>query len=281
MKNRHLITLIFLLIIGFSLSSCENKVKKNSSIERETLDVTTPVVDKPAVSKVDSPTQERTDELYDAIFANDTEKVMEMLTTTFPPNYEPKTKITPLQAVIRTADNITLAKFLIDGGATINDKEADLVLDAAEYRRLDIMKYLLKKGAVYKHNGSFNKAGFYQFYGGAKYLLLQGADQQVGDIRGKLWVFHEAVRRSDYEVLNALKLTKDDLEFNECNGETALIIAIKNNNSEMVKYLIKKNVDKNKPETFDCGDDIYYGKLPIEIAKAHNFEEIVEVLNIN
>ncbi|WP_370630314.1 ankyrin repeat domain-containing protein [Pedobacter sp. D749] len=83
---------------------------------------------------------------------------------------------------------------------------------------------------------------------------------------------------SDYKILNALRLTKDDLDFNECNGETALIIAINNNNIAMVQYLIKIDVDKNKPETFDCGDDIYYGKLPIEIAKANNFEEIVEVL---
>jgi len=58
----------------------------------------------------------------------------------------------------------------------------------------------------------------------------------------------------------------------------ALIIAIKNNNIEMVQYLIQKGVDKNKPETFDCGDDISYGKLPIEIAKDNNFEEIVEIL---
>lgn len=46
----------------------------------------------------------------------------------------------------------------------------------------------------------------------------------------------------------------------------------------MVQYLIKIDVDKNKTETFDCGDVIYYGKLPIEIAKANNLEEIVEVL---
>ncbi|MCD0489934.1 ankyrin repeat domain-containing protein [Pedobacter sp. MC2016-14] len=278
MKNRHLISLIFLLVTGFSLSSCENRVKKNISIERQKPSVVAPVINKPAFPKLYIPTRELTDEFYEAIFANDTKKVIEMLKSTFPPNYEPKTKITPLQAVIRTADNITLAKLMVDGGATINDKEDDLILDAAEYGRLEIMKYLIKKGVAYKHNGSFNKAGFYKFYDGAKYLLLKGADQHVGDISGKLWVFHEAVRKSDYEVLNALKLTKDDLDFNECNGETALIIAIKNNNMAMVQYLIKKDVDKQKPETFDCGDDTYYGKLPIEIAKANHFEEIVDAL---
>lgn len=278
MKKPTLTILILSLIIGFALPSCNNEVKKNQKVGRETLDVTTPVVNQQSASKLSSDTWKITDELYDEIFANNTERVIEMLKTNFSPNYEPKNKITPLQAVIRTADNITLAKFMIDGGATINDKNEDLVLDATEYKRLEILKFLIKKGVPYKANGSFNKAGFYQFYDGAKYLLLHGAGQDAGDIRGTLWVFHEAVRKSDYEVLNALKLTKDILAYNDCDGQTALIIAIKANNLEMVKYLINKGVDKNKPETFDCGDDIYYGKLPIQIAKESKFEEIVELL---
>lgn len=278
MKKPTLTILILSLIIGFALPSCYNEVKKNQEVDRETLDVATPVVDQQSTSKLSSDTWKVTDELYEAIFANNTEKVIEMLKTKFSPNYEPKNKITPLQAVIRTADNITLAKFIIDGGATINDKNEDLVLDAAEYNRLEIMKYLIKKGFAFKANGSFNKAGFYRFYDGAKYLLLHGANQDAGDIRGKLWVFHEAVRKSDDEVLNALNLTKDDLDFNECDGETALIISIKDNNLEMVKYLTKRGADKNKPETFDCGDDTHYGKLPIEFAKENNFGEIVELL---
>ncbi len=180
--------------------------------------------------------------------------------------------------MIWTADNVSLVKFMVDAGVIFNGKKENLVLNACEYKRLEILKYLVEKEIAYKDNGSFNKAGFYQFYDGAKYLLLKGADQNVGDIRGKLWVFHEAVRQSDYDVLNMLELTKYDLAFNECDGESALIIAIKANNLELVKYLLKKGADKNKPETFDCGDDIYYGKLPVEIARANKFEEIVKLL---
>ena len=278
MKKTTLTILIVSLIIGFALTSCNNEVKKNQKVDRETLDVAPPVVNQQSASKLPSDTWKITDELYEEIFANNTERVIEMLKTKFSPNHEPKNKITPLKAVIMTADNITLAKFMIDGGATINDKNEDLVLDASEYKRLEILKYLIKKGVPYKTNGSFNKAGFYKFYDGAKYLLLQGAGQDAGDMRGTLWVFHEAVRMSDYEVLNALKLTKDILAFNDCDGQTALIIAIKTNNLEMVKYLINKGADKNKLETFDCGDDIYYGKLPIQIAKDNKFEEIAQLL---
>lgn len=278
MKKLKLASLLILIVIGFAFSSCVDKVKENRKIERVKLNDVQPVESQQSVSKLSSDTWRVTDELYEEIFANNTERVIEMLKTKFSPNYEPKNKITPLQAVIRTADNITLAKFMIEGGATINDKKEDLVLDAAEYKRLEILKYLIKKGVAYKANGSFSKAGFYQFYEGAKYLLLNGADQDAGDIRGNLWIYHEAVRKSDYEVLDALKLTKDDLDYNDCDGQTALIIAIKNNNMEMVKFLINKGVSKNKPETFDCGDDIYYGKMPVEIARKNNYGEIVELL---
>ena len=278
MKTRTKTFLIISSIIVLTVSSCDKEVKKNEEVERQILDVVPAVVNQQSVSTVSSDNWKITDELYEEIFANNTERVIEMLKTKFPPNYEPSNKITPLKAVIMTADNITLAKFMIDRGATISDKKGDLILDAAEYNRLEIMKYLIEKGAAYEDNGSFNKAGFYQFYEGAKYLLLNGADQNVGDIRGKLWVFHEAVRQSDYEVLNALKLTKDDLAFNECTGESALIIAVKSNNVAMVKYLLKKGADKNKPETFDCGDDIYYGELPIKIARKNKFDDIIELL---
>lgn len=278
MKKLNLASLIILMFLGFAFGSCVEKAKENQKIERVPLDNVKPVVTQISDGNNSEPTWQIVDEFYDAIFANDTEKVKGMLGTTIPANFQPKNKISPLQAVIWTADNVSLVQFMIDGGITFNDKKENLVLVACEYKRLKILKYLIEKGVVYKDNGSFNKAGFYQFYEGAKYVLLKGADQNIGDIRGKLWVFHEAVRKSDYEVLNALKLTKDDLEFNECTGESALIIAVKNNNLEMVKYLIEKGADKNKPETFDCGDDTSYGKLPIEIARDNKFKEIVATL---
>ena len=46
----------------------------------------------------------------------------------------------------------------------------------------------------------------------------------------------------------------------------------------MVQFLLAQNADKNKPETFDCGDDIYYGKTPLQIAKEKGFSEIVSLL---
>ena len=278
MKKLNLSSLLVLIFIAFTFASCVEKVKENQKIDRVSLNDVQPVTNEVSELNTSEPTWQIVDEYYEAIFANDTEKVKKMLGTSVPANFQPKNKISPLQAVIWTADNISLVRLMIDGGVNFNDKKENLVLIACEYKRLEILKFLIEKGIAYKDNGSFSTAGFYQFYDGAKYLLSKGANQDAGDIRGNLWFYHEAVRKSDYEALNALVLIKDNLDYNDCEGQTALIIAIKNNNLDMVKYLIKRGADKNKPETFDCGDDISYGKLPIQIAKENNFREIVELL---
>ncbi|MCG9791871.1 ankyrin repeat domain-containing protein [Flavobacterium algicola] len=276
MKKLYITTLFTLIIIGFV--SCVEKVKENQKLEQVLMDDAPFTGNQTSEVENSEPTWQVVDEFYDAIFENDSDKVKMMVKTKFPPNFQPKNKISPLEAIIWAADNIDLFKFMVDQGTTMNKKEENFVLIAAEYKRLKIMKFLVENGIDYKDNGSFNKAGFYQFYEGAKYLLLNGARQDSGDVRGKLWVFYEAVRKSDYEVLDALKLTKDEISSNECDGESALIIAIKENNLNMVKYLVKKGADKDKPETFDCGDDIAYGKLPVEIAKANKFYDIVAFL---
>ena len=284
--------IIFLFVFAFMIQSCESK-KQNANLETEVKKDTTDLNQGDYESEgleesieaafvIPIPSDEIIDEFYTAIFEKNNEKVLEMLETTYPAGYEPKNKISPIQALIWAGDNVLMVKAFQEGGAKINDDKNPMILVAAEYKRPKTLAYLIEKGCLIeksgKESGAFNKAGFYAFYEGAKMLLLKGANQEIGDIRGKLWVFHQAVHKSDYEVLDALKLSKDDLDYNDYNGETALIIAVKSNNLKMVKYLLKKGVDKNKLETFDGGDDIFYGKLPIEIAKENNFQEIVEVL---
>lgn len=291
----------FLILIAFTLQSCENKTEDESQENSSAEELKKDSVDNSIVKSEDLPaaavyaeevtrvipndqipSDEIVDEFYDAIFEKNTEKVIQMLGTKYPAGYEPKNKISPIQALIWSGDNPIIVKMFVDGGAKINKEGDPMILVAAEYKRPKILAYLIEQGCLTEPSGTpsgaFNKAGFHGFYEGARLLLFNGADQNIGDVRGKLWFYHEAVRKSDFEALNKLKLTKDELNHNDCEGQTALIIAIRKNNLKMVEYLLSKGIDKSKPETFDCGDDIYLGDLPIEIAKKKKNQEIIKVL---
>ncbi|UKJ08595.1 ankyrin repeat domain-containing protein [Solitalea lacus] len=225
------------------------------------------------------PSEKAIEEFYDAIFADNNEKVKQLLVNKyFPASYEPRSKTSPLRAAI-WQKNITVIKWLVEGGANINSKEQSAVIEAAERGELKILEYLISKGGDIKNTEAFSKAGANNNYDCARLLLLKGANQELGSIDGKLKVLETATRRSDYEVLNVLRLNKEEINANNCEGETSLIIAVKMNNVSMVKYLLRLGADKNKPETYDCGDDIYYGEKPIKIAKKLKHVEIVKLLS--
>ena len=228
-----------------------------------------------AQSKIATPDRNTINEFYDAIDSGDVAEVKEMLRTKFPATYEPISKVSPLKFAIWEKD-IRIVKLLVEGGANINGKESSVEM-AAEQGDLSILRYLLAKGAAIQKT-SFNTSANHHFYDAAKLLLSRGASQNAGEISGKLWMYLEAVKRGDYEVLKQLKLTEAELNHNDCEGQTALIIAVKKNNIEMVKYLLLRGANKNKPETFDCGDDISYGQKPVQIARKKKYTEMVRVL---
>lgn len=225
-----------------------------------------------------SQSEETISKFYDAIFSNNEALVIEMLDSKeFPGNSEPSGKIAPLQAAI-WQNNFNIAIALIEHGANVNSPSYSSVLVAAEYGACEILAYLVEHGASFRENGSFRTAGFYQHYECARFLLKQGANQETGDLRGKLWVLEEAVLRVDYELLDLLVLSKEEINTMNCEGENALIIAVKQKEVQLVKYLLKRGADKNLPETFDCGDDISYGLTPVQIAKKNKDTKMLDAL---
>ncbi len=226
-----------------------------------------------------SQSEEVVSKFYDAIFSNNEKEVLEMLESKeFPGNSEPETKIPPLQAAI-WQKNFNMVVALIEHGANVNSSTYSPVLVACEYGACDILAYLVEHGAPFKENGSFRHAGFYQHYECARFLLKQGANQEIGNSGGKLWVLEQAVLKEDYEVLDLLILTNEEINsIINCDGENALIIAVKKDNVPLVKYLLKRGANKAIPETFDCGDDIHYGLTPIQIARKNKSVKILELL---
>lgn len=219
------------------------------------------------------------DGFYDAIFANDLPKVKTYLKNKIPGNFEPEGKITPLQAAI-WENHLDIVQLLVEAGANINSPQKSAVNEAAEYGRLEILQYLVSKGGNIneKTRSAFDIAAFHKHYDIAKYLLSIDSEQNMEDSQSRLNMYLMAVEKGDYEVLNLLKLNEDELNFFDCTGQNSLIIAVRQNNVDMVKYLLKRGVDKEKPETFDCGDDINYGDKPIIIARKLQFQSIVDIL---
>lgn len=214
-----------------------------------------------------SQSEEVVSRFYDAVFSdNETVAIGMLESKEFPGNSEPEGKIAPLQAAI-WQNNFNIAIALIEHGANVNSPSYSAVLVAAEYGACEILAYLVEHGASFQEIESFRTAGFHQHYGCARFLLEQGANQEIGDLSGKLWVLREAVLREDYGVLELLVLSKDEVNSMNCEGENALILAVKQQDVQLVKYLLKRGADKNMPETFDCGDDISFGLTPAQIAK--------------
>lgn len=262
-------TILFLLTALYTLLLSCNATHQDNTLQTDTTDDVKEVTI--GITKI--PSKETVEKFYDAINNNDTEKSLVMVGTEFPGDYEPTYKIIPLKLAI-WRNNLPLVKKLVEHKANINKVDASAVEEASEYGMYEILEYLIQqKGSV--DNEAFNKAKDYRC---AKLLLEHKANQKKGGVRGKLDFYLQAIEKNDIPSLKLLELNTDELNYNNCDGETALIIAIKKEYVELIAYLIQRGITPTIPETFDCGDDISTGKTPLELAIETKNKQVIEII---
>lgn len=262
--------ILSLTALSYLLLSC-NTTDQNNTLQTYATD--SAIENSTHVNIIPIPSKETVETFYDAINSNETEKALAMVGTDFPGDYEPPYKITPLKAAI-WRNNILLVKKLVQHNANIH-KAGDLAVEeAAEYGMYEILEYLIQQKADL-NNEAFSKAKDYRC---AKLLLEHNANQEMGDVRGKLNFYLQAVEKNDLPSLKLLTLHADDINYNNCDGQTALLIAIKKEYVEIIAYLLKSGINPSKPETVDCGDDISTGKTPLELATETKNKEVIQLV---
>ncbi len=157
------------------------------------------------------------DELMDAIYDNDFEKVKDLFARGATANDRDEYGGTPLMYAADSENaSLELVQFLLDNGARVNDTDIDgigALLDAVKSDRADIAALLLDNGARIDHQ-SYN-----QFYGGQVSALM------------------EAAYMGSHKVLRLLLDRGADLDLKDAEGMTALDIAVDAGDEESARML--------------------------------------------
>ena len=144
-----------------------------------------------------------------------------------------------------------------------------LLMNNEPYISLEISVENLKK---YKQHLSDKQYKFFINY------LLSGKDEYgniIGQDEDGNSYFHNDIKIGSIDILIYILLDSKEYKLNinsrNCFGETALIIAIKISNLNIIKLLLDANIDYTIPQIKDK-------KTPIEIAKELNNVEIITLL---
>lgn len=128
----------------------------------------------------------------------------------------------------------------------------------------------------------YDNSGRLYYYTYVSYRLIVlynfNFSEVIIDEERRLDFFIASVRNSDYEILDLLDFKDNALDGNSCYGETVLTAAVRNNDIQMVKYLLEKGVDKNKREYPACDDDAQEEQNAYEIAVDLEYKDIADLL---
>lgn len=204
------------------------------------------------------------------------------------PNLIPKNP-TPLIIACEKGDE-KIISLLLDNGADINKKDSYTgqtpllaALHGTKANRFSIAMFLLKKGAdafsiqnttspleetlvvLNSDDEQTIKDGFELF----KYLIEQQVSMDI--CRGKENALTFATRYGNYNVVKFLiKENYFDINSKDLAGETALIVATKNNQAQIIQLLLELGADKSLKDSKE--------KTAYDYAVENGYEEIAQLL---
>ena len=178
------------------------------------------------------------------------------------------------------------AKALVENGVDVNyqDKSygSTALILACQYGFVDMAKYLVEKGADVNlqakngHSPLIASAGVSQEL--MEYLLSKGADVKLKDETGRTAFTHsitgvlmERVTTDAAELLLKKGADVDEAaNTGRSEGYTCLMMAARNQNPELVKFLVKNGADVNAKAKD--------GMTPLKLAEKEKDTEMVKLL---
>lgn len=174
-----------------------------------------------------------------------------------------------LQEVVRSGD-LALVKEKVDGGADINDKgngyfTSTPLIDASHLAKLEIVKYLVEKGANINAKGIYGQTALHLAVSSGeiekvKYLIEKGANINAKDKYGQN-VLHSTSTHSEVNIIKYLLAKGMDVDAKDSSGQTTLHKAALHGNINVIQFFIDNGADINTRS--QSGDTILFNPVII------------------
>ncbi len=150
------------------------------------------------------------------------------------------------ETVLMTAarsGNIDAVKVLLDHGADVNAKEnyrgQTALMWAAAERHAPVVKLLLERGADWKIRSLARDNSMPK---------LSAASSVTPMARGGLTALHFAAREGDIETGRVMLAAGVDVNVQDADGTSALVVSILNKHYSFAKFLLDRGADPNLPD---------------------------------